>query len=172
MSRSAVAVVLTTAGFSLLGTAASATAPPPDPEAGLELEFTVWAESNGVVFDRLSCDVTTGEGDVCFVLAGADVAAYIPAADGVNWTLYGADVGAAPVATLPLLATSATPTTTVPVTIQPLVSGTCDASYPDVCIPPAPPDLDCGDVSYRRFTVLPPDPHGFDGDQNGVGCEG
>jgi len=71
-----------------------------------------------------------------------------------------------------LLSASVTTTTAAPVAIQPLVSGTCDASYPDVCIPPAPPDLDCGDVSYRRFTVLPPDPHGFDGDQNGVGCEG
>ncbi len=30
----------------------------------------------------------------------------------------------------------------------------CDASYPTVCIPPPPPDLDCADVSYRRFRVL------------------
>ena len=49
--------------------------------------------------------------------------------------------------------------------------GRCDPSYPDVCIPPAPPDLDCGDVPHRRFTVLPPDPHGFDGNGDGVGCE-
>ncbi len=48
----------------------------------------------------------------------------------------------------------------------------CDRqSYPDVCIPPYPPDLDCGDVPYRRFTVRPPDPHGFDRDGDGVGCE-
>ena len=47
----------------------------------------------------------------------------------------------------------------------------CDPSYPTACIPPPPPDLDCGDVSYRRFTVLPPDPHHFDGDHNGLGCE-
>ena len=40
----------------------------------------------------------------------------------------------------------------------------CEPSYPDVCIPPSPPDLDCGDVAYRRFTVYPPDPHRFDGD--------
>ena len=47
----------------------------------------------------------------------------------------------------------------------------CDPSYPDVCIPPPPPNLDCGDISERRFTVLPPDPHGFDGrGNNGVGC--
>jgi len=48
----------------------------------------------------------------------------------------------------------------------------CDPSYPTVCIPPPPPDLDCGDISYTNFTVLPPDPHHFDGNHNGVGCEG
>lgn len=51
-------------------------------------------------------------------------------------------------------------------------SGKCDPSYPTVCIPPAPPDLDCGEITPRRFTVLPPDPHGFDGrDNDGIGCE-
>lgn len=52
------------------------------------------------------------------------------------------------------------------------VPGTCDPSYPTVCIPPPPPDLDCSDIPYRRFQVLPPDPHRFDGDHDGVGCEG
>ena len=47
----------------------------------------------------------------------------------------------------------------------------CDPSYPSVCIPPYPPDLDCGDITYRRFQVLPPDPHQFDGNHNGIGCE-
>jgi micrococcal nuclease len=47
----------------------------------------------------------------------------------------------------------------------------CDPSYPDVCIPPPPPDLDCGDIPYRNFQVLPPDPHYFDGDGDGIGCE-
>lgn len=47
----------------------------------------------------------------------------------------------------------------------------CDPAYPDVCIPPPPPDLDCRDVPYRRFRVLPPDPHRFDGDRDGIGCE-
>lgn len=52
--------------------------------------------------------------------------------------------------------------------------GSCDPSYPDVCIPPKSEvgDLDCGDISHRRFRVLPPDPHGFDGNDNdGLGCE-
>ncbi len=47
----------------------------------------------------------------------------------------------------------------------------CHASYPDFCIPPPPPDLDCPDIGRKRFTVLAPDPHGFDGDHDGVGCE-
>ena len=49
--------------------------------------------------------------------------------------------------------------------------GNCDPSYPDVCIPPKPPDLNCGDIPYKRFTVLQPDPHKFDGDKDGIGCE-
>lgn len=47
----------------------------------------------------------------------------------------------------------------------------CDPAYPTVCIPSSPPDLDCRDIEYRSFTVLPPDPHLFDGNGNGVGCE-
>ena len=47
----------------------------------------------------------------------------------------------------------------------------CDPSYPDVCIAPYPPDLDCGEIPYRNFKVLPPDPHRFDGDKDGIGCE-
>jgi micrococcal nuclease len=50
-------------------------------------------------------------------------------------------------------------------------SGSCDPSYPDVCIPPPPPDLDCADVPHRRFRVVLPDPHRFDGDGDGLGCE-
>jgi micrococcal nuclease len=47
----------------------------------------------------------------------------------------------------------------------------CDPSYPDVCIPPYPPDLDCADVPYTNFRVIGDDPHGFDGDGDGYGCE-
>lgn len=63
-----------------------------------------------------------------------------------------------------------TPTATArPPTPQPAPE--CHPSYPDVCIPPPPPDLDCSDIPYRRFRVLPPDPHRFDGDGDGIGCE-
>ena len=47
----------------------------------------------------------------------------------------------------------------------------CDPAYPDVCIPSPPPDLDCGDISFRNFKVLPPDPHRFDGNKDGLGCQ-
>ena len=47
----------------------------------------------------------------------------------------------------------------------------CDPSYPDFCIPSPPPDLNCGDIPQKRFTVLPPDPHRFDRDKDGIGCE-
>lgn len=49
--------------------------------------------------------------------------------------------------------------------------GNCSPAYPGVCIPPPPPDLDCKDVKFKRFKVLPPDPHKFDRDKNGIGCE-
>jgi micrococcal nuclease len=50
--------------------------------------------------------------------------------------------------------------------------GECDPSYPDVCISSPPPDLDCADVPYTHFRVVGADPHRFDGDRDGVGCEG
>lgn len=69
------------------------------------------------------------------------------------------------------------PATDQPTTTEAPISaggGRCDPSYPDVCIPPisVAGDLDCGDVSERRFRVVPPDPHGFDANGDGVGCEG
>ena len=47
----------------------------------------------------------------------------------------------------------------------------CDPCYPTVCIPSYPPDLDCGEIPYKGFEVLQPDPHGFDGDNDGIVCE-
>jgi micrococcal nuclease len=64
-------------------------------------------------------------------------------------------------------ASSSAPTSTPSTT----PSSTCSPAYPGVCIPPGPPDLDCGDISQRRFTVVAPDPHRFDSDGDGVGCE-
>ncbi|RUR72284.1 thermonuclease family protein (plasmid) [Anabaena sp. FACHB-709] len=61
---------------------------------------------------------------------------------------------------------------TAPTTVRSSQVQQCDSSYPDFCIPPNSPDLDCRDVPYRRFRVNQPDPHGFDRDRDGVGCEG
>jgi len=47
----------------------------------------------------------------------------------------------------------------------------CDESYPDVCIPEYPPDLDCDQIPFSNFIVIGEDRHGFDGDGNGIGCE-
>lgn len=68
----------------------------------------------------------------------------------------------------------ATPTaTSSPAAGGPAIAprGNCSPSYPTVCIPPSPPDLDCGQITFRRFQVLPPDPHRFDSDSDGIGCE-
>ena len=59
----------------------------------------------------------------------------------------------------------------VTIYLKQMRSANCDPAYPTVCIPPPPPDLDCKDIPYRRFRVLPPDPHHFDGDFDGIGCE-
>jgi uncharacterized protein YgiM (DUF1202 family) len=61
------------------------------------------------------------------------------------------------------------PAETVPAP-PPTPQNNCDPAYPTVCIPSPPPDLDCRDIPYQNFTVLPPDPHLFDGNQDGIGC--
>jgi micrococcal nuclease len=70
-------------------------------------------------------------------------------------------------------ASSATPAATAP---RGLVGGSCEPSYPDICVPLDSPDLDCGDISARRFRVLwdvpNPDPDRFDGNHDGIGCQG
>ena len=54
--------------------------------------------------------------------------------------------------------------------VPPVVSN-CDPSYPTICIPVGVADLDCPEIPYRRFAVVGADPHRFDGDGDGVGCE-
>lgn len=68
---------------------------------------------------------------------------------------------------LPPATPTLVPSTPVP-TRDPL---RCHPSYPTVCIPPPPPNLSCLGIVHRNFVVLPPDPHGFDGDDDGIGCE-
>ena len=56
---------------------------------------------------------------------------------------------------------------------RPTSRSDCDPSYPTVCIPPYDRvgDLDCADIPYSNFEVVGDDPHGFDGDGDGRGCE-
>jgi micrococcal nuclease len=48
----------------------------------------------------------------------------------------------------------------------------CDSNYTGVCVPAYPPDIDCSDVAATNFKSVGSDPHGFDGDDDGVACEG
>jgi hypothetical protein len=59
----------------------------------------------------------------------------------------------------------------VPASVSPTQENSCDSSYPDVCIAVYPPDLDCGEIGYSNFRVTGSDRHGFDGDNDGIGCE-
>jgi micrococcal nuclease len=47
----------------------------------------------------------------------------------------------------------------------------CDPSYPDVCIASPLPELNCDDVSFKDIKVVGDDPHGFDREGDGIGCE-
>ena len=61
-----------------------------------------------------------------------------------------------------------------PPTKTPPPNGKCDPNYVGGCVPPYPPDLDCSDL--RALGLAPirstgSDPHGLDGDDDGIGCE-
>lgn len=64
------------------------------------------------------------------------------------------------------------PTTMVtnPSEIPTTLPDTCEPAYPDFCIPVGRMDLDCDAVGYE-FTALEEDPHGFDSNGDGVGCD-
>lgn len=57
-----------------------------------------------------------------------------------------------------------------PPATQPPVAN-CEPAYPSICLTPGV-DVDCSEIPYRNFTVLPPDPFRLDGrDNDGIGCE-
>ncbi|MDP8928574.1 MAG: hypothetical protein M3O70_08385, partial [Actinomycetota bacterium] len=47
----------------------------------------------------------------------------------------------------------------------------CDPNYSGACVPPYPPDVDCGDIRETNFRVIGADPHRLDGGKDGVACE-
>lgn len=104
-------------------------------------------------------------------VAHADaIGAAVRSARDAGRGLWGACASAttSPPAPLPVVPPTPTP---APPTTAPAPGGACHPSYPTVCIPPPPPDLDCPQIPHRRFAVVGDDPHGFDGDRDGIGCE-
>ena len=87
------------------------------------------------------------------------------------WSACRGPATATPTATPAPLRAVPTPTSAPRPTPAP-TTGTCHPAYPSRCIPPAPPDLDCPDIA-ARVTVdhRHGDPHRFDADGDGVGCE-
>jgi hypothetical protein len=91
----------------------------------------------------------------------------------------------APTATQPTARSSTAPRETAPQQrpssvptrgpSSPPTTGGCDPSYPGVCLQMGAPDLDCPEIGLTnvevRWDVPNPDPHGFDADKDGVGCE-
>jgi hypothetical protein len=103
------------------------------------------------------------------ILGGADTASPSPAPSTPTATPTPTTTPTRPISGPP------TATRTVTPTPAQFAQPACHPSYPDFCIPPRPPDLDCGSRALggrTNFTVLEPDPHRLDGDNDGVGCEG
>lgn len=50
-------------------------------------------------------------------------------------------------------------------------SAKCERNYPTICVPPFPPKISCSEIPFKDFPVLFDDPHDFDIDQDGRGCE-
>jgi len=78
---------------------------------------------------------------------------------------------AAQASPLPVATTASRPAPSKPAT----AAGGCHPSYPDFCIPPPPPDVNCSSpviAGRTGFAVRSPDPHRLDQNGDGIGCEG
>ncbi len=139
-----------------------------DPDSQINLRSTPTASGKrlgyGLVGDRVEvADKTTAEGydwyKVRFPKSGAKgwIRGDFVSVDGTSQQL----------------ATTNSPNTdsSEPSDSEQTQDSNCDPSYPDVCIAPAPPDLDCRDISEQNFQAKAPDPHKLDRDKDGVGCE-
>jgi hypothetical protein len=115
-------------------------------------------------------------GDWLRLAGGAWIAAFL--VDDVPAGLAVVDPRTAPLvplveerATIVPAAPPVAPTATAVPAIEQRQTTNCEPSYPTLCIPQGIGDLDCPDIDARRFPVVGADPHRFDGDNNGVGCE-
>ncbi len=84
--------------------------------------------------------------------------------------LTGCPATTATVAIMPF-APSASPSSMPSPSPSPSLSAACDPNYAGFCVPIVPYDLDCPDIGHR-VTVVGTDIHGFDGNGDGLGCEG
>ncbi|MDP6716673.1 MAG: thermonuclease family protein [SAR202 cluster bacterium] len=55
---------------------------------------------------------------------------------------------------------------------SPALAEACDPSYPTICVPQDADPMTCDDIPSTPFPTLRPDPHGFDPDGDGLGCDG
>lgn len=74
--------------------------------------------------------------------------------------LWGACTGGAP-----------NPPALAPPPPQPSPGAACDPGYRGACVPAYPPDVDCGQIPETGFASVGGDPHGLDGNADGVACE-
>ena len=72
----------------------------------------------------------------------------------------------APAPTTRAPATTAAPRTAT----APAAPGGCNSNYAGACIPTGP-DVDCGDLSAKRFQVVGQDVYRLDADKDGIACE-
>ncbi len=112
----------------------------------------------------------TGAGDWYKLADGKWIAAFLVSNAPTGLAVEGAPVVQQAQPAAPE-APTATPVQAPPTPTPAPAQQNCDPSYPTLCIPPNSPDLDCPDMSVKRFPVLPPDPHRFDRDNDGIGCE-
>jgi len=99
---------------------------------------------------------------------------YVPAQASAQTAVLGLWVPAPTPAPTPVPV--AVPIAPIAAPIAPVApAGNCDPSYPGLCLAIGAADIDCGEIAARQFqvvwTVPNPDPHGFDADQDGIGCE-
>ena len=114
--------------------------------------------------DALSVAARNAKGDWCQLASGVWIAASLVANAPVGLPV------AAVIPTPPAAKPSPIPTAPAVRAAPAVPAQQCDPCYPDVCIPAVSYDLDCPEVPFCQFRVTC-DPHRFDGDHDGIGCE-
>jgi endonuclease YncB( thermonuclease family) len=132
------------------------------------------AQKNWMAMCTINGIAAGGSATVTMVMRGSDFGALSARADAALVGCLGADCG-----TAPIFDPNNDNDHAAGVTILPgggYVKA-CDPSYPTVCLPLTPPDLDCADFLPLKnfpvdYTVKNPDPHHLDGNHDGIACQG